>query len=279
MPEHPHTGRCILVAAMALFGTALFAAAAAQAVPKDSLAKDTGSKDASPAISLDQLGGTWKNAKSGVNVRIEQGAVGWEVWFSTSGEARITLPEKNRPAIKIDGRNFTCSYSVTLPSAQTMKWDLTQGQPEAECLTGMFTRLEPAPTEVKRAAPAPVAKPAVKAGQPLEANKPPQTETSSEPAPTRQSPAARPIMAPTRTLSRSPALWAARRMATAFRHWRWRHAAAYRRLPARFAIRNRRWRLAGAPWPYAAAGGYRPYRYFHYQYRWYVVLVPRCGCR
>ncbi len=140
MLEHSSAGRCILIAAMALFG-----AAAVHAAPNNSPAKDTTGKDASPAISLDQLGGTWKNAKSGVNVRIEQSTVGWEVWFSTTGEARITLPEKNRPAIKIDGRNFTCSYSVTLPTSQSMKWDLTQGKPESQCLTGVFSRVAPAP--------------------------------------------------------------------------------------------------------------------------------------
>src|SRR5579863_4635407 len=101
MLEHPYTSRCILIAAMALLG-----AATAQAASKSD--PDNSGKDASPALALAQLGGTWKNVKSGVNVRIEQGAAGWEVWFSTTGKARITLPEKNRPAIKIDGRNFTC---------------------------------------------------------------------------------------------------------------------------------------------------------------------------
>lgn len=256
MPEHLHSGRCVLAVAVGLLWIAV-----AQAAPKDIPAKDTGTEDASPAISLDQLGGTWKNVKSGVNVRIEQGAVGWEVWFSTSGEARITLPEKNRPAIKIDGRNFTCSYSVTLPSAQTMKWDLTQGQPEAQCPTGVFTRLEPAPSEVKPAVPAvPQGKPAAKiepapVKPPPEVKKPPETAAVMEPTP-----AARPRP-----------LWAPHRVVP-------RHAVAYRRPPVRLAIRHRFWRIAGAPLPYAARR-YRPYRYFHHRYRWYVVLVPRCGCR
>ena len=250
MPEHPRIGRCILVAA-----TALFAATVAHAEPKYSPAKDTGGKDASPAIGLDQLAGTWKNAKSGVNVRIEQGAAGWEVWFSTSGQARITLPEKNRPAIKIDGRNFTCSYSVTLPSAQTMKWDLTQGQPESQCLTGVFSRIEAAPSAAKAVEPAaPEAKQVGKQEPPFETKKPPQTETVLAPAP---SSPARPLWAPARM--------------------RLRHASAHRRPPIRFAIRHLGWRVAAAPWPHAASR-YRPYRYFHYRYRWYVVFVPRCGC-
>lgn len=257
MPERSHTGRCTLVATAALLW-----AATAQAAPADNSAKDAGAKDASPAISLDQLAGTWKNAKSGVNVRIEQGAVGWEVWFSTSGEARITLPEKNRPAIKIDGRDFTCSYSVTLPGAQAMKWDLTQGQPESQCLTGLFTRIEPAPTQVKPAAPAlPETKPAAKIEpapikQPAKVEKPPQAAAVIEPPPA----------------ARSRPLWVSRRP---MRH----HAAAFRWLPpARRGIRRRIWRFASAPAAYAATG-YRPYRYFHYGYRWYVVLVPRCGCQ
>lgn len=254
MPEHPHTGRLILVAA-----AALFAAAAAQAAPKDSPAKDTG-KDASPAIKLDQLGGTWKNAKSGVNVRIEQGASGWQVWFSTSGEARITLPEKNRPAIKIDGHNFTCSYSVTLPTAQTMKWDLTQGKPEAQCLTGVFTKLEPVPNEVKRAAPqAPEAKQAAKTApapveQPAEAKKPPQAATVIEPSPTSPE---KPLWSPAETMPRH---------------------AGYRRPPVRLTIHHRGWRIAPATrWRYAASR-YRHYHHYRHRYRWYLVFVPRCGC-
>jgi hypothetical protein len=257
MPEHLHTGRCLLVAAAAIAW-----AAAAQAAPKDDAAKGAGAEDASPAIRLDQLGGTWKNLKSGVNVRIEQGAVGWEVWFSTSGEAKITLPEKNRPAIKIDGRNFTCSYSVTLPSAQTMKWDLTQGHPEAQCPTGAFTRIEPAPSEHKPAASAASeGKPAAKIEpapmkRPPEAKRPAEAAAVIEPAPKAH---ARPLWTPPpRAMPR--------------------HAAAYRRPPARFVIRHRHWRIARALRPYAP-GGYRPYRYLHYRYRWYVVLIPRCGCR
>lgn len=250
MPEHSQTGRCVLVAAVALLW-----AAAAHAAPKDSPGPD----DASPAISLDQLGGTWKNVKSGVNVRIEQGAVGWEVWFSTSGEARITLPEKNRPAIKIDGRNFTCSYSVTLSGAQTMKWDLTQGQPEAQCPTGVFTRLEPAPSEGKPAAPAaPQGKPAAKI-EPAPVNPPPEVKKPSQAA----------VTQPARVSHARP-LWAPPRIVP-------RHPAVYRRPPVRVAIRHRLWRFITAR-PYTPSG-YRPYRYFQYRYRWYVVLVPRCRCR
>ncbi len=243
MLAHPYTGRCILIAAMALLG-----AATAQAASKDGPATDISGKDASPAIALDQLGGTWKNVKSGVNVRIEQGAVGWEVWFSTSGEARITLPEKNRPAIKIDGRNFTCSYSVTLPSSETMKWDLTQGQPETQCLTGVFTRLGPAPSEVKQAAPVREGKrerPAVE-----------RPEPATEPAP---------VSGRARLTPPPPPMP--------------RHAGVYRKLPGHIAIRHRRWRGAAAGQGGYAAGGYWPYRYFHYRYRWYVIFFRRCGCR
>ncbi|MFZ2067310.1 MAG: hypothetical protein WAV27_15125 [Xanthobacteraceae bacterium] len=252
MPEHPYTSRCILIAAMALFGIAT-----AQAASKDRPATDTGVKDASPAIRLDQLGGTWKNANSGVNVRIEQAAVGWEVWFSTSGEARITLPEKNRPTIKIDGRNFTCTYSVTLPSAQTMKWDLTQGQPETQCLTGTFTRLGPAPSEVKHTAPAAPAqevRQAVKpaAERPVEVKKP------------------EPVVEPSPASGRAPILAPARSMQ--------RHAALYRKPLTRITTRHRGWRVAAPQWQYAS-NSYRPYRYYRYRYRWYVVFFSRCGCR
>jgi hypothetical protein len=236
MLEHPYTSRCILIAAMALLG-----AATAQAASKGGPAADSSGKDASPAIALAQLGGTWKNVKSGVNVRIEQGAAGWEVWFSTTGEARITLPEKNRPAIKIDGRNFTCSYSVTLPSSETMKWDLTQGQPETQCLTGVFTRLGPPPSEVKQAAPVREVKhepPAVE--RPAEVQKPPQPEPATEPAPVSGGEAR--LMTPQRPMSR--------------------HARVYR---------HRGWRYA--------ASGHWPYRYFRYRYRWYVIYYPRCHCR
>lgn len=258
MLEHSYIGRCILIAAMALFG-----AAAVHAAPNDSPAKDTTGKDASPAISLDQLGGTWKNARSGVNVRIEQGTVGWEVWFSTTGEARITLPEKNRPAIKIDGRNFTCSYSVTLPTSQSMKWDLTQGKPESQCLTGIFSRVAPAPSEVRRsvpAAPAPEAKqvakhPPAAVRPPPEVKKPRQPEQVVEPPPAS---GGAPGMASARTMPR--------------------HATLYRKPPPRTVVRHRRWRVAAAPrWRYPASR-YSRYHYFHYHYRWYVVFIPRCGC-
>jgi hypothetical protein len=239
MLEHPYTSRCILIAAMALLG-----AASAHAASKGGPVADASGKDASPAIALAQLGGTWKNVKSGVNVRIEQGAAGWEVWFSTTGEARITLPEKNRPAIKIDGRNFTCSYSVTLPSSETMKWDLTQGQPETQCLTGVFTRLGPPPSAVKQVAPAREVKhepPAVE--RPAEVQKPPQPEPATEPAPVSGGEAR--LMTPPRPMSR--------------------HAGIYRH------IRHRGWRYA--------ASGHWPYRYFRYRYRWYVIYYPRCDCR
>ena len=245
MLEHSYTGRCILIAAMALFG-----AAAVHAAPNDSATKDTTGKDASPAISLDQLGGTWKNAKSGVNVRIEQGTVGWEVWFSTTGEARITLPEKNRPAIKIDGRNFTCSYSVTLPTSQSMKWDLTQGKPESQCLTGVFSRVAPVheAKQVAKHAPAAVR-------QPPEVKKPRQPERVVEPPPAS---GGAPGMASAPTMPR--------------------HAALYRKPPPRTVVRHRRWRAAAAArWRYAVSR-YSPYRYFHHHYRWYVVFIPRCGC-
>lgn len=249
MLEHPCTSRCILIAAMALLG-----AATAQAASKGGPAADSSGKDASPAIALAQLGGTWKNVKSGVNIRIEQGAVGWEVWFSTAGEARITLPEKNRPAIKIDGRNFTCSYSVTLPTSETMKWDLTQGQPETQCLTGVFTRLGLAPSEVKQAAPVKHQPPAVE--QPAEVKKSPQPEPVVEPAPA--SGRAR-LMTPTRPMPR--------------------HAGVYRKLPGHIAIRHRGWRVAATGrWRGTTSGHWR-YRYFHYRYRWYVIFYPRCECR
>ncbi|HEY5064508.1 MAG TPA: hypothetical protein VIJ04_06815 [Xanthobacteraceae bacterium] len=229
---------------------ALFGAAAVHAAPNNSPAKDTTGKDASPAISLDQLGGTWKNAKSGVNVRIEQGTVGWEVWFSTTGEARITLPEKNRPAIKIDGRNFTCSYSVTLPTSQSMKWDLTQGKPESQCLTGVFSRVAPVheAKQVAKHAPAAVR-------QPPEVKKPRQPERVVEPPPAS---GGAPGMASAPTMPR--------------------HAALYRKPPPRTVVRHRRWRAAAAArWRYAVSR-YSPYRYFHHHYRWYVVFIPRCGC-
>lgn len=240
MLKHRHIASCILTAAVALFGTAL-----AQAAPNDAPVKE-----ASPAISFDQLGGTWKNTKSGVNVRIEQGAAGWEVWFSTSGEARITLPEKNRPAIKIDGRDFTCSYSVTLPTAQTMKWDLTQGHPEAQCLTGVFTRLGPAPSPVKRSAPVaptPETKQVVK-HEPAPAG--PPAEPVIEPS------GGAPTMAPSRLT----------------------HRHGYRRPLVWSAAHHHGWRGGAPRWRYAASR-YWQYRYFHYRHRWYVTLPPRCGCR
>ena len=243
MLEYQPVGRCILIAAVALFGFAPARAAA---------------KDASPAISLDQLGGTWKNAKSGVSIRIEQGTAGWEVWFSTSGEARITLPEKNRPAIKIDGRNFTCSYSVTLPTAQTMKWDLTQGQPEAQCLTGVFTRLGLAPSQIRRTAPAPETKQVVK-------HEPPPVVP---PAEVRKPLQADPVVEPSgRALTMAPR--------SRIMH---RHRVGYARPLTWRAARYLGWRVTGPRWRYAASR-YSPYRYFYYRYRWYVILPPRCACR
>lgn len=249
MREHLYTARCILIAGVALIG-----ATAAQAAPNDGPARDA-AKDASPAISLDRLAGTWKNAKSGVDIRIEQGTGGWEVWFSTSGQAHITLPENNRPAIKIDGRDFTCSYSVTLPSPQTMKWDLTRGRPEAQCPTGVFTRLGPAPSQAKRTAPAappPETKQVVKhqpapAGPPAEARTPRHAQRGVEPS------GGAPITTPSPTMHR--------------------HRAA------RSALRYYPRRRAAPRWWRYAASRYSPYRYLHDRYRWYVILPSGCGCR
>ncbi|HEX5280430.1 MAG TPA: hypothetical protein VFW28_10140, partial [Micropepsaceae bacterium] len=103
-------------------------------------------------ISLPRLAGRWKGDKSGMEVQIEQGSIGWEVWLSTDGQARITQPEADPRIIKIQSRNLTCTYSVTVPAAQTMKWEMTPGQPDSRCLGDSFTKLGSAPQRARSVA-------------------------------------------------------------------------------------------------------------------------------
>src|SRR6185437_8067741 len=110
------------------------------------------------------LAGRWKGDKSGMEVQIEQGSIGWEVWLSTDGQARITQPEADPRIIKIQSRNLTCTYSVTVPAAQTMKWEMTPGQPDSRCLGDSFTKLGSAP---QRGRPVAAMKPAAQSKPPV----------------------------------------------------------------------------------------------------------------
>jgi hypothetical protein len=142
--------------------------AAKKAAKKNATAKNAGARkvaikiaavpDVTSSISLSRLAGSWKSVNSGLEVKIEQGAIGWEAWLSTDGQARITQPEANPQVIKIQSRNLTCTYNVTLPAAQTMKWEVPSGQPVSRCVEDSFTKMGPAPAVGKPIVPA---KPAV----------------------------------------------------------------------------------------------------------------------
>lgn len=138
-------------------------AGAKNAVVKNAGVKKPAARPAPLAISLPRLAGRWKGDKSGMEVQIEQGSIGWEVWLSTDGQARITQPEADPKIIKIQSRNLTCTYSVTVPAAQTMKWEMTPGQPDSRCLGDSFTKLGSAP---QRARPVAAMKPAAQSKPP-----------------------------------------------------------------------------------------------------------------
>lgn len=138
-------------------------AGAKKAGAKNAGVKKPAARPAPLAISLPRLAGRWKGDKSGMEVQIEQGSIGWEVWLSTDGQARITQPEADPKIIKIQSRNLTCTYSVTVPAAQTMKWEMTPGQPDSRCLGDSFTKLGSAP---QRARPVAAMKPAAQSKPP-----------------------------------------------------------------------------------------------------------------
>src|SRR6185437_4199200 len=138
-------------------------AAAKKAGAKNAGVKKPAARPAPLAISLPRLAGRWKGDKSGMEVQIEQGSIGWEVWLSTDGQARITQPEADPRIIKIQSRNLTCTYSVTVPAAQTMKWEMTPGQPDSRCLGDSFTKLGSAP---QRGRPVAAMKPAAQSKPP-----------------------------------------------------------------------------------------------------------------
>src|SRR6185437_15108255 len=79
------------------------------AAAKNAGVKKPAARPAPLAISLPRLAGRWKGDKSGMEVQIEQGSIGWEVWLSTDGQARITQPEADPRIIKIQSRNLTCT--------------------------------------------------------------------------------------------------------------------------------------------------------------------------
>jgi hypothetical protein len=139
-------------------------AAAKKAGAKNAGVKKLAAPPAPLAISLPRLAGRWKGDTSGMEVQIEQGSIGWEVWLSTDGQARITQPEADPQIIKIQSRNLTCTYSVTVPAAQTMKWEMTPGQPDSRCLEDSFTKLGSAP---QRGRPVAAMKPAAQSKPPV----------------------------------------------------------------------------------------------------------------
>src|SRR6185437_9149020 len=189
MSEQKYADRRILLCVVALFAATAVHAATKDAATKDAATRITASKNAATrnpaakkagvknagvkkpaarpaplAISLPRLAGRWKGDKSGMEVQIEQGSIGWEVWLSTDGQARITQPEADPRIIKIQSRNLTCTYSVTVPAAQTMKWEMTPGQPDSRCLGDSFTKLGSAP---QRGRPVAAMKPAAQSKPPV----------------------------------------------------------------------------------------------------------------
>ena len=60
-----------------------------------------------------KLAGEWNNASTGENMKIVRGSVGWEVWLSNSGEARLTANSDDGSNVQISGKGLSCSYYLT----------------------------------------------------------------------------------------------------------------------------------------------------------------------
>ena len=145
-------------------------AAARKVAAKRPAAKNPPAAKVPLTVSLPRLAGRWKGDTSGMEVQIVQGSIGWEAWLSTDGQARITQPEADPKIIKIQSRTLTCTYTVSVPAAQTMRWEITPGQPESRCLGDSFTKLGVAPQRGRPAAPA---KPAPQSTPPVTSGKQP----------------------------------------------------------------------------------------------------------
>jgi hypothetical protein len=122
MPRRTQVHRWVLAYSIVLFGIA--------------------AADAGDISFFYRLAGTWNNDATGENIKIERAPIGWDIWISNSGLARLSDASIEGSNLKVEGRGFACFYYVTVTSAQKANWSLRKGEPDAACLTGQFSRVE-----------------------------------------------------------------------------------------------------------------------------------------
>lgn len=88
-----------------------------------------------------KLAGEWNNASTGENMKIVRGSVGWEVWLSNSGEARLTANSDDGSNVQISGKGLSCSYYLTMVNHNVINMQLRDGDPAKSCLKGTFLRV------------------------------------------------------------------------------------------------------------------------------------------
>lgn len=88
-----------------------------------------------------KLAGEWNNASTGENMKIVRGSVGWEVWLSNSGEARLTANSDDGSNVQISGKGVSCSYYLTMVNHNVINMQLRDGDPAESCLKGTFLRV------------------------------------------------------------------------------------------------------------------------------------------
>jgi len=101
-----------------------------------------GAAHAEDLVGVSRLAGDWNNDASGENLKIERSLLGWDIWISNSGQARISDELTAGANVRVDGRGFSCWYYVTMHSAEKMDWELRKGGSEPRCLQGSFTKIE-----------------------------------------------------------------------------------------------------------------------------------------
>jgi hypothetical protein len=88
-----------------------------------------------------KLTGEWNNSSTGENLKIVRGAIGWEVWLSNSGEARLTADSDDGTNVQISGKGLSCEYYLTMVNQNLINMQLRDGDPADSCLKGTFVRV------------------------------------------------------------------------------------------------------------------------------------------
>lgn len=88
-----------------------------------------------------KLAGEWNNASTGENIKIVRGTIGWEVWLSNSGQARLTADSDDGTNVQISGKGLSCEYYLTMVNQNVLNLQLRDGDPADSCLKGTFLRV------------------------------------------------------------------------------------------------------------------------------------------